>query len=63
MSEFATFLPQELAEIGLVAFSDPAFAERLIDALRRLPDQLAVGSGPSSLAPGAQQTLYATLAR
>jgi hypothetical protein len=39
MSEFATFLPQELADIGLVAFADPTFAERLVDTLLRLPER------------------------
>jgi hypothetical protein len=46
MSEFATFLPEELAEIGLMAFADPNLAERLVAALRRLPPAGNVGSCP-----------------
>lgn len=37
MSESTSFLPPELADIGLMAFADPTFAQRLVDALRRLP--------------------------
>jgi hypothetical protein len=50
MSEFATFLPEELAEIGLMAFADPNLAERLVAALRCLPPAATVGScpGPAS---------------
>jgi len=32
-----SFLSAELTEIGLVAAADPHFAERLLDALQRLP--------------------------
>ena len=46
MSEFATFLPQELADIGLVAFADPSFAERLVDTLLRLPPERVVDARP-----------------
>ena len=46
MSEFATFLPQELADIGLVAFADPTFAERLVDTLLRLPPERVVDARP-----------------
>jgi len=37
-----SFLSAELTEIGLAAAADPHFAERLIEALRRLPQQHAV---------------------
>jgi hypothetical protein len=47
MSEFATFLPEELAEIGLMAFADPNLAERLVAALRWLPPAGTVGSCPA----------------
>ena len=46
MSEFASFLPPELADIGLVAFADPSFAERLVDALLRLPPERVVDARP-----------------
>nr|UXE44124.1 hypothetical protein Hi04_10k_c1122_00006 [uncultured bacterium] len=32
-----SFLPAELTELGLLAAVDPYFAERLLEALRRLP--------------------------
>lgn len=53
MSEFTTFLPQELAELGLMAFADPSLADRLADALRGLPAGQLVDApppAPSSLA-------------
>jgi hypothetical protein len=37
MSESTRFLPPEFADMGLMALADPAFAERLVEALRRLP--------------------------
>lgn len=37
MTDDTSFLPAELTEIGLLAAADPDFAERLIEALRRLP--------------------------
>jgi hypothetical protein len=36
-----SFLSTELTEIGLVAAADPHFAERLLDALQRLPAERA----------------------
>jgi hypothetical protein len=42
MSEITSFLSAELAEIGLVAAADPHFAERLLEALQRLPAEAAV---------------------
>ena len=37
MSDMTAFLSTELTEMGLMAAADPAFAERLVDALQRLP--------------------------
>jgi hypothetical protein len=56
MSEFATFLPEELAEIGLMAFADPNLAERLVAALRCLPPAGADASSaaPASVASGSE---------
>jgi hypothetical protein len=49
MSDLTSFTCAELTDIGLLASADPHFAERLFDALRRLPLQ------PDSEAPeGAQ---------
>jgi hypothetical protein len=42
MSKFTTFLPPELADIGLMAFPDPSFAEGLVDAPLRLPPERVV---------------------
>jgi len=39
MSDITSFLSAELTEIGLAAAADPSFAERLVEALRRLPEQ------------------------
>jgi len=41
MSEITSFLSAELTEIGLMAAVDPHFAERLLEALRRLPAERA----------------------
>jgi hypothetical protein len=41
MSDITSFLSAELTEIGLAAAADPQFAERLIEALRRLPTERA----------------------
>jgi len=42
MSETTTFLPAELAEMGLMALADPTFAERMVEALlRRSPSEQA----------------------
>jgi hypothetical protein len=35
MSETTNFLPAELAELGLMAYADPSFAERMVEALLR----------------------------
>jgi len=36
MSDTTPFLSAELTELGLMAAADPHFAERLLEALRRL---------------------------
>jgi hypothetical protein len=55
MSEFISFLPRELADIGLMAYADPDFAERLVEALRRLPNSHGVDRQiPDRPANGAQ---------
>ena len=41
MADITSFLSAELAEIGLVAAADPHFAQRLLEALQRLPAQRA----------------------
>jgi len=46
MSEITSFLSAELTEMGLMAAADPHFAERLLEALQRLPAQRA--SEPAS---------------
>jgi len=50
MTEFTSFLPAELTEIGLLAAADPHFAERLLEALRRLPAEPA-GEPAAAKAP------------
>ena len=37
MTDITSFLSAELTEIGLLAPADPDFAEKLLEALRRLP--------------------------
>jgi hypothetical protein len=37
MTDTTSFLTAEFIEMGLMAAADPDFAERLIEALRRLP--------------------------
>lgn len=52
MSDSTSFLSTELTEMGLIAAADPRFAERLIEALRRLSaqqDTCANGSAGSDL--------------
>jgi len=39
MTDITSFLSAELTEIGLLAAADPQFAERLLQALQRLPAQ------------------------
>jgi len=41
MTDITAFLSAELTEIGLAAAADPQFAERLIEALQRLPEERA----------------------
>jgi len=54
MSETTYFLPAELTELGLMAYADPTFAERMIEALlRRAPaEQGADAHAPSTQAEG-----------
>jgi len=47
MTDITSFLAAEFTEIGLAAAADPHFAERLIEALRRLPGE---GSDAEDLA-------------
>jgi len=49
MADITSFLSAELTEIGLVAAADPHFAERLLEALQRLPAEPA--SAPPSATP------------
>ena len=46
MTDMTSFLSAELTEIGLLAAADPHFAERLLEALQRLPAERA--SEPAS---------------
>jgi hypothetical protein len=46
MSDTTSFLAAELTEMGLMAAADPHFAERLLEALRRLNAEQA--SDPES---------------
>jgi hypothetical protein len=39
MTDITSFLTAEFTEIGLAAAACPLFAERLIEALRRLPTE------------------------
>ena len=48
MTDITSFLSAELTEIGLVAAADPHFAERLLEALQRLP---AEGAGAPESPP------------
>jgi hypothetical protein len=41
MTDITSFLSAELTEIGLLAAADPDFAERLLEALQRLPAKRA----------------------
>jgi hypothetical protein len=60
MTDITSFLSAELTEIGLVAAADPHFAERLLEALQRLPAERA--SEPASAretTPGRPEELCA----
>jgi hypothetical protein len=54
MSETTNFLPAELAELGLMAYADPTFAERMVEALLRRPplEQGADARAPNTRAEG-----------
>jgi len=53
-SETTTFLPADLAELGLMAYADPTFAERMVEALlRRAPaEQGTEARAPNTRAEG-----------
>lgn len=51
MSDLTSFFPAELTEFGLAAAADPQFAERLIEALQRLParaDEVSRHTAPAN---------------
>jgi len=48
MADTTSFLSAELAEIGLVAAADPHFAERLLEALQRLPAERVSEPAPAT---------------
>jgi hypothetical protein len=50
MTDITSFLPAELTEIGLLAAADPDFAERLLEALQRLPAEPASEPAPAAIA-------------
>jgi hypothetical protein len=50
MTDITSFLSAELTEIGLLAAADPHFAERLIEALQRLPAEPASEAAPAAVA-------------
>jgi hypothetical protein len=50
MTDMTCFLSSELTEMGLMAAVDPQFAERLLEALRRLATEPA--NEPASAAVG-----------
>jgi hypothetical protein len=53
-SETTTFLPAELAELGLMAYADPTFAERMVEALLRRAsvEQATDARAPNTRAEG-----------
>jgi len=57
MTDITSFLAAEFTEIGLAAAADPHFAERLIEALRRLPAErdAEAGSHPAGRAPSSRR--------
>jgi len=56
MTDITSFLAAEFTEIGLAAAADPNFAERLIEALRRLPTEQDAETEALGLPP---EVLYA----
>jgi len=56
MSETTSFLATELTEMGLMAAADPHFAERLLEALRRLSAERG-GEAESARATNAARPL------
>jgi hypothetical protein len=59
MSESTSFLPPELADLGLMALADPAFAERLVEALRGLPPLPTRATGADVESPAADVAVAA----
>ena len=57
MNDITSFLSAELTEIGLLAAADPQFAERLLEALKRLPAEPA--SEPAPPAAGRTEEICA----
>jgi hypothetical protein len=55
MTDMTAFLSSELTEMGLMAAADPQFAERLLEALRRLAAE--PGSEPASAAAEGPEVL------
>ena len=53
MSEFSPGLPAEFAEIGLAVMADPAYADRLVAALKRFANDVpeAASGEPTDVAP------------
>jgi len=49
MTDNTSFLYAELTEIGLLAAADPHFAERLLEALQRLPAESASAPAPAAV--------------
>ena len=49
MTDITSFLSAELTEIGLLAAADPQFAERLLEALQRLPAEPASEPAPAAV--------------
>jgi len=49
MTDITFLLSAELTEIGLMAAADPHFAERLIEALQRLPEHAAGACAPTTI--------------
>jgi hypothetical protein len=60
MTDITSFLSAELTEMGLMAAADPHFAERLLEALQRLPaDGASEPAATRATAEGRPEELYA----
>ena len=53
MSDFTSFLCEELTDLGLLAAADPHFAEQLFNALRALPADPVDASSSGVICAGA----------